>query len=231
MRARAKTINFATIYGQGAHSLSRQLKVDHAEAKAFIDMYFERFAGVRSFLDSTVAQAKQRGYVETIFKRRRYIPELRIATSTFARSASAPRKTPDPGVSRRSHQGCDDSHSRVARESRGSLPPCCCRCTMSWCSRRPRGDRDIARAGRPRHDDGHHARRSARRRHRRRRQLARQQVLEPGQLQLARILAKRGRICEATPSVLQANPLFLIRLGQSQRRGPSVALFPGCPSC
>lgn len=76
MRARAKTINFATIYGQGAHSLSRQLKVEHAEAKAFIDTYFERFAGVRSFLDSTVAQAKQRGYVETIFKRRRYIPEL-----------------------------------------------------------------------------------------------------------------------------------------------------------
>ena len=76
MRSRAKTINFATIYGQGAHSLSRQLKVDHAEAKAFIDTYFERFAGVRSFLDSTVAQAKQRGYVETIFRRRRYIPEL-----------------------------------------------------------------------------------------------------------------------------------------------------------
>src|SRR5450830_45666 len=77
MRSRAKTINFATIYGQGAHSLSRQLKVDHAEAKAFIDTYFERFAGVRAFLDSTVAQAKQRGYVETIFGRRRYIPELR----------------------------------------------------------------------------------------------------------------------------------------------------------
>ncbi|MDQ8153207.1 MAG: DNA polymerase I [Gemmatimonadota bacterium] len=76
MRARAKTINFATIYGQGAHSLSRQLKIEHAEARAFIDTYFERFAGVRAFLDSTVAQAKQRGYVETIFRRRRYIPEL-----------------------------------------------------------------------------------------------------------------------------------------------------------
>jgi DNA polymerase-1 len=76
MRARAKTINFATIYGQGAHSLSRQLKIEHAEARAFIDTYFERFAGVRAFLDSTVAQAKQRGYVETIFHRRRYIPEL-----------------------------------------------------------------------------------------------------------------------------------------------------------
>jgi DNA polymerase-1 len=76
MRARAKTINFATIYGQGAHSLSRQLKIEHAEARDFIDTYFERFAGVRAFLDSTVAQAKQRGYVETIFRRRRYIPEL-----------------------------------------------------------------------------------------------------------------------------------------------------------
>jgi DNA polymerase-1 len=76
MRARAKTINFATIYGQGAHSLSRQLKIEHGEARAFIDTYFERFSGVRSFLDSTVAQAKQRGYVETIFRRRRYIPEL-----------------------------------------------------------------------------------------------------------------------------------------------------------
>lgn len=77
MRSRAKTINFATIYGQGAHSLSRQIKVEHAEAKAFIETYFERFAGVRRFLDSTVEQARERGYVETIFKRRRYIPELK----------------------------------------------------------------------------------------------------------------------------------------------------------
>jgi DNA polymerase-1 len=77
MRNRAKTINFATIYGQGAHSLSRQLKVEHAEAKMFIETYFERFAGVRRFLDATVEQARERGYVETIFKRRRYIPELK----------------------------------------------------------------------------------------------------------------------------------------------------------
>ena len=77
MRSRAKTINFATIYGQGAHSLSRQLKVEHAEAKTFIETYFERFAGVRRFLDATVEQARERGYVETIFKRRRYIPELK----------------------------------------------------------------------------------------------------------------------------------------------------------
>lgn len=77
MRARAKTINFATIYGQGAHALSRQLKIEHAEAKAFIETYFARFAGVRQWLDAAVADARERGYVETIFKRRRYIPEIK----------------------------------------------------------------------------------------------------------------------------------------------------------
>ncbi len=77
MRARAKTINFATIYGQGAHALSRQLKISNAEAKAFIDTYFERFAGVKAFLEQCVTDAKARGYAETLFKRRRYIPELR----------------------------------------------------------------------------------------------------------------------------------------------------------
>jgi DNA polymerase-1 len=77
MRAQAKTINFATIYGQGPHALSRQLKISHAEAKAFIEEYFRRFTGVRAYLDRMVSSAKERGYVETIFKRRRYIPELR----------------------------------------------------------------------------------------------------------------------------------------------------------
>ncbi|MFN8570429.1 MAG: DNA polymerase I [Gemmatimonadaceae bacterium] len=77
MRARAKTINFATIYGQGANALARQLKIPIPEAKTFISTYFERFRGVREYLDGQVASAKERGYVETIFNRRRYIPELR----------------------------------------------------------------------------------------------------------------------------------------------------------
>src|SRR5262249_7763066 len=72
-----KTINFATIYGQGAHALSQQLKVEYAEARAFIDTYFKRFAGVRAFLDAMVETAKERGFVETILGRRRYIPELK----------------------------------------------------------------------------------------------------------------------------------------------------------
>jgi DNA polymerase-1 len=77
MRARAKTINFATIYGQGALALSRQLGITLEEAKAFIKHYFERFAGVRAWLDKTIDEARQRGFVETLFGRRRYIPELR----------------------------------------------------------------------------------------------------------------------------------------------------------
>jgi DNA polymerase-1 len=77
MRGRAKTINFATIYGQGPHALSRQLDIEHSEAKEFIARYFERFQGVRHYLDSMVAFAREHGFVQTIFGRRRYIPELR----------------------------------------------------------------------------------------------------------------------------------------------------------
>ncbi len=76
MRARAKTINFATIYGQGAFALSKQLGIPQEEAREFIRLYFERFAGVRRFLDAMIEQARQRGYVETLFGRRRYLSEL-----------------------------------------------------------------------------------------------------------------------------------------------------------
>ena len=80
MRAQAKTINFATIYGQGPFSLSRQLGITQDEAKEFIRLYFERFAGVRRFLDECVERAKDLGYAETLFGRRRYIPELKDRT-------------------------------------------------------------------------------------------------------------------------------------------------------
>ena len=76
-RAQAKTINFATLYGQGAFGLSRQLGISREEAKAFIDEYFERFSGVRRFLDEQVDRAKEEGYVETLIGRRRYVPELK----------------------------------------------------------------------------------------------------------------------------------------------------------
>jgi len=76
-RAQAKTVNFATLYGQGPFSLARQLGISREEAKQFIDTYFERFSGVRAFLDEQVRIAKESGYVETLLGRRRYVPELR----------------------------------------------------------------------------------------------------------------------------------------------------------
>jgi DNA polymerase-1 len=77
MRAAAKTVNFATIYGQGPFALSHQLGTSVAEAKTFIEQYFERFPGVRRYLDTQVEMAREWGYVETLSGRRRYIPEIR----------------------------------------------------------------------------------------------------------------------------------------------------------
>jgi len=77
MRDRAKTINFATIYGQGPTALASQLGVSRSEAEAFIEGYFERFSGVREYIEEMKERARERGYVETVSGRRRYIPEIR----------------------------------------------------------------------------------------------------------------------------------------------------------
>ncbi|HUK63374.1 MAG TPA: DNA polymerase I, partial [Dongiaceae bacterium] len=77
LRARAKVVNFGIMYGMGARSLAQQMGITLDEARAFIDDYFNAFAGVRRFLDRTVAEARDRGWVETILKRRRYLPALR----------------------------------------------------------------------------------------------------------------------------------------------------------
>ncbi|MDB4951600.1 MAG: polymerase [Gemmatimonadetes bacterium] len=76
MRDRAKTVNFAIIYGIGAFSLAGKLGLPVAEGKEFIDAYFERFPGVRSYLDGQITKARTVGYVETLTGRRRYIPEI-----------------------------------------------------------------------------------------------------------------------------------------------------------
>src|SRR5690606_30077374 len=76
MRAAAKTVNFATLYGQGAFALSQNLGISVAEAKEFIENYFARFPDVRRYLDEQIEKARACGYVETISGRRRYIPEI-----------------------------------------------------------------------------------------------------------------------------------------------------------
>ena len=76
MRAQAKTVNFATIYGQGPVALARQLGISVADARKFIESYFARLPAIREYLDGQVETAYEQGYVETLFGRRRYIPEL-----------------------------------------------------------------------------------------------------------------------------------------------------------
>jgi len=77
MRNAAKTINFATIYGIGPFALAQRLGTSVAEARKFIDAYFQRFPGVRRYLDEQIEHARTHGYVETLSGRRRYIPEIR----------------------------------------------------------------------------------------------------------------------------------------------------------
>ncbi len=76
MRKRAKIINFSVLYGSGPYSLSRELGVSFKEAATFIDMYFEKYSGVRNFIGATIAQAEQSCLVKTILGRKREIPEI-----------------------------------------------------------------------------------------------------------------------------------------------------------
>ena len=77
LRSRAKAVNFGIVYGQQAYGLSQSLHISMAEARDMIDRYYEAYPGVRTFLDNVVARAKQTGYAETMYGRRRYIPELK----------------------------------------------------------------------------------------------------------------------------------------------------------
>jgi DNA polymerase-1 len=86
-RSRAKAVNFGILYGQGPFGLSRQTGMSVGEARAFIDMYFMRYHGVRAFIDRCIKQARIQGYVETILGRRRAIPDIG-SHSKPARSAA-----------------------------------------------------------------------------------------------------------------------------------------------
>jgi DNA polymerase-1 len=76
-RRSAKAINFGLIYGMSAFGLGRQLNLGRNQAQEYIDRYFERYPGVRAYMESTRAGAAGRGYVETLFGRRLYVPEIR----------------------------------------------------------------------------------------------------------------------------------------------------------
>ena len=76
MRRDAKAVNFGIVYGISDYGLSENLNISRAEAKDYIDTYFERFPGVKEYIDDIIREAKDAGYVETIFHRRRYLPDI-----------------------------------------------------------------------------------------------------------------------------------------------------------
>ena len=88
-RRSAKAINFGLIYGMSAFGLSRQLNIPRGDAQEYIDLYFERYPGVKAYMDKTRALAAEQGYVETIFGRRLYLPEIKA--SNFQRRQAAER--------------------------------------------------------------------------------------------------------------------------------------------
>jgi DNA polymerase-1 len=76
LRRSAKAINFGLIYGMSAFGLAQQLKIERSAAQQYIDLYFARYPGVKAFMDRTRGQAHEQGYVETVFGRRLYLPEI-----------------------------------------------------------------------------------------------------------------------------------------------------------
>ena len=88
-RRSAKAINFGLIYGMSAFGLGRQLGIDRGKAQDYINLYFERYPGVRTFMDATRVQVREKKYVETVFGRRLYLPD--ISSSNHARRQGAER--------------------------------------------------------------------------------------------------------------------------------------------
>lgn len=76
-RRAAKAINFGLIYGMSAFGLAKQLNIGRKEAQAYVDLYFSRYPGVQAYMESTRERAREQGYVETVFGRRLYLPEIR----------------------------------------------------------------------------------------------------------------------------------------------------------
>ena len=134
MRRLAKTTNFGIVYGISAQGLASRTEFSRREAATFIETYFATYPGVKTYMDSTIEEAHARGYVETLFQRRRYLPELNSRAFHERGGGRADGdQHADPGHDRRHHEVAMVKLDRAIRDE-GSRRGCCCRCMTTCCS-------------------------------------------------------------------------------------------------
>jgi DNA polymerase I len=113
LRRSAKAINFGLIYGMSAFGLAQQLGLQRQQAQAYIDLYFSRYPGVKRYMDSIREQAKSQGYVETLFGRRLYLPEINSRNAAIRQYAertaiNAPMQGTAADIIKRAMIACHD---------------------------------------------------------------------------------------------------------------------------
>jgi DNA polymerase-1 len=87
MRRQAKTINFGILYGQGPHGLAQTADISYEEARKFIEEYFAAYKNIKKYVDETITGAQKKGYVETLFGRKRYLEEINATNAMIRKSA------------------------------------------------------------------------------------------------------------------------------------------------
>ena len=121
-RRSAKAINFGLIYGMSAFGLAKQLGIERGQAQTYVDLYFERYPGVRRYMDATRQSARERGYVSTVFGRRLYLPDIAARNAALRQYAersaiNAPMQGTAADIIKRAMLALD---AWIAREENGA---------------------------------------------------------------------------------------------------------------
>ena len=150
MRAKIKAMNYGLAYGLSAFGLGQQLRIDPSEARGLMDEYFETFGGVRDYLGGVVDEARRTGFTETIWGRRRYLPDL--TSDNRQRREMAERMALNAPIQGSAADLIKVAMLNVDRAIRGRAGAhgCCCRSTTSSCSRWRRGSATPLEAAGPR---------------------------------------------------------------------------------
>ena len=137
VRRRAKAINFGIIYGISAFGLANQLGIPREEAGAYIRKYFERFPGIRDYMEATKKTGARRRLRAHPVRPQMPLSAHQRLQPVRARLQRARRhQRAAAGLGRRHHPPRDDPHGRRARRRQAATRRCCCRCMTNWCSRR-----------------------------------------------------------------------------------------------